>query len=200
MRLAWVVLLCPFAALPQDGARAGGILLDRDAPAASGEIGVRAPDNQVFRYRFDSRTRVDRDGAALDVASLNPGDRVEVVSDHMPHADIAYALAIHVTAAAPRAPAALRTRPEPMEYRPDAGLSFAGVVSRLSAARVVLRLRGGADQTILLLKSTRYMDGGSLVDAAALEPNMRVFVQAGKSLDGGVEAYEVIWGRIFQPK
>jgi hypothetical protein len=200
MRFAWVVLLCPFAALPQDGARVGGVLLDRDGPAVTGEIGVRATDNQVFRYRFDSQTHVDRDGAAADIASLNPGDRVEVVSDHMPHADIAYALAIHVTPAAPRAPAALRSLAEPVEYHSGADLFFAGVIWRLSAARVVLRLRGGSDQTIVLLKSTRYMEGGSPVDGAALKPNMRVFVQAGKSLYGDVEAHEVIWGQIFQPE
>ena len=40
----------------------------------------------------------------------------------------------------------------------------------------------------------------SAVDAAAVQPNMRVFVQAGKSLNGEVEAYQVIWGRIMQPE
>jgi hypothetical protein len=200
MRFFWVVLLFPLAAAPQTGTQVAGVLLDRDAPAPSGEIGVRAPDNQVFRYRFDPQTRVDRDGAPLDVARLNPGDKIEVVSDRMPHADMPYAQAIHVTLNAPRAPSALRSRPEPIEYRPDPDLSFSGVVSRLSAARVVLRMRGGADQTILLLQNTRYMDSGSLVDAAALKPNMRVYVQAGKSLYGDVEAYQVIWGQIFQPK
>jgi hypothetical protein len=199
MRFAWVILLWPLTALPQDGARMGGVLLDRDA-ATSGEVGVRAADDQVFRYRFDAETRVEREGAASEVARLNPGDQVEVVSDHAPHADVPYALVIHVILAAARAPAGVRVRPEPAEYRPDADLSFAGVVSQLSAARVVLRLRGGADQTIILLQSTRYMNGGSLVDGGALKPNMRVFVQAGKSLYGDVEAHEVIWGQIFQPR
>jgi hypothetical protein len=201
VRFFWVVLLFPLAAAPQT-AVVGGVLLERDAPAPSGEFSVRTADYQVFRYRFDPQTRVDRDGAALDVARLQPGDKVEVFSDRMPHADLCYALAIHATLSPlPRALSAPRGRPEPVvEDRPVPDLFFSGVVSRLSGARVVLHMRGGADQTILLLKTTRYMNDGEVVDAAALKPAMRVFVQAGKSLYGDVEAYQVIWGQILQPR
>ena len=39
-----------------------------------------------------------------------------------------------------------------------------------------------------------------LVDAATLKPNMRVFVRAGKDLYDQVEAYQVIWGTILDPR
>ena len=204
MRYFWVVLLFPLVAAPQTGALVGGVLLERDAPAASGEFAVRAADNQVFRYRFDPQTQVDRDGAAIDVARLEPGEKVEVVSDRMPHADLCYALAIHVTPSPPPvAPSAVRMRADARlgdRQAPVGTLFFSGVVSRLAGARVVLHMRDGANQTILLLKDTRYVDGGEVVDAAALKPNMRVFVQAGKSLYDEVEAYQVVWGRILQPQ
>jgi hypothetical protein len=202
VRFFWVVLLFPLAAAPQTGATVSGVLLERDSPAASGEFSVRAADNQVFRYRFDPQTRVARDGAASDVARLEPGDKVEVVSDRMPHADMRYALTILVTLSMPpRAPSAARDRARVEDLRiPAATLFFSGVVSRLSGARVVLHMRDGADQTILLLKNTRYMDGGEAVDADALKPNMRVFVQAGRSIYDEVEAYQVVWGQILQPK
>jgi hypothetical protein len=197
-------LLFPLAAAPQTGALVSGVLLERDAPASAGEFSLRTADNQVFRYRFDLQTHVERDGIAIDVARLDPGDKVEVLSDRMPHADMRYALSIHAAPSPPpRAPSAARGRANAgVEDRPIpvATLFFSGVVSRLSGARVVLRMRGGAGQTILLLKDTRYVDGGEVVDAAALKPNMHVFVQAGQSLYGEVEAYQVVWGRILQPQ
>jgi hypothetical protein len=204
VRFFWVVLLFPLAAAPQTGALVGGVLLERDAPAASGEFSVRAADNQVFRFRFDPQTHVERDGAALDVARLEPGEKVEVLADRMPHADLRYALAIRATSAPPpRAPPTVRDRGEaraPDRPIPAGSLFFSGVISHLSVARVVLRMRDGADQTILLLKDTRYLDGGEVVDAAALKPNMRVFVQAGKTIYDQVEAYQVVWGEILGPK
>ncbi len=205
VRFFWVVLLFPLAAAPQTGALVGGVLLDRDAPAASGEFSVRAADNQVFRFRFDPQTHVERDGAALDVARLEPGEKVEVLADRMPHADLRYALAIRATSSAPplRALPAARDRGEaraPDRPIPAGSLFFSGVISQLSIARVVLRMRDGADQTILLLKDTRYLDGGEVVDAAALKPNTRVFVQAGKTFYDQVEAYQVVWGEILGPK
>lgn len=204
MRFLWGVLLFPLVAAPQTGALVSGVLLERDAQTASGQFSVRAADNQVFRYLFDPQTKVERDDVMIDVARLAPGDKLEVVSDRMPHADLRYAIAIHVLPSTPpRTPAAARYRAEARaEDRqiPVGTLFFSGVVSRLSGARVVLRLRDGVDQTILLLQGTRYVDGGKVVDAAALKPNMRVFVQAGKSLYDEVEAYQVVWGQILQPK
>jgi hypothetical protein len=44
------------------------------------------------------------------------------------------------------------------------------------------------------------LDGGEVVDAAALKPNTRVFVQAGKTFYDQVEAYQVVWGEILGPK
>ena len=43
---------------------------------------------------------------------------------------------------------------------------------------------------------TRFLAGGVRLDAAALPVNTRVFVRAGRSLDGGIEAYQVMWGEI----
>ena len=74
------------------------------------------------------------------------------------------------------------------------------MVSRLSDARLVLRMRGGPVQTILLRQDTRYLADGGVVDAASLKLNMRVFVRAGKTIYDEVEAYQIVWGAILQPK
>ncbi|HUP05264.1 MAG TPA: hypothetical protein VMU19_14805 [Bryobacteraceae bacterium] len=203
MRWFWVALLTPVATLAQTTPLVSGVLLERDAPGPGGELSLRAPDDQVFRFRFDAQTKVERDGAASEIARIEPGDRVELVPDRMPHADLRYAVSIQSTAGPPRPIAYMRpgreAPPAHALFAADA-LSYAGVVSQLTPARVVLHMRNGADQPIVLLKETRYMNDGANVDAAALQMNMHVFVRAGKSLYGDVEAYQVMWGQILQPR
>ena len=81
----------------------------------------------------------------------------------------------------------------------EGNLSFAGVVSRLNGQLLVLRTRIG-EQTLLIRQDTRYIDNGDTVEAAQLRPNMRVFVRAGKNLYEQLEAYQVIWGQILEPR
>jgi len=211
MRLLLGVLLFPILAAPQapgtpsTGALVRGVLLERDAPAGSGEFSVRAADSQVFRYRFDPKTYVERDEAMIDVARLQPGERVEVVSDQAPGAALRYALTIHVLASTQAARSTfVRTQRASLTAAGDplfaANLSFSGVVVRLSGGRMFLRTRDDAGQAILLRQDTRYVEDGKVVGAVELKPNMRVYVQAGKSLYDEIEAYEVVWGQILQPR
>jgi hypothetical protein len=204
MRTFWLFLLAPLIAGAQFPPPVlTGVLLERDAPAASGQFSVRAPDNQVYRYRFDGGTAVERDNLAAGVERLNPGEKVEVVSDAVPGSLLRYARTIRVVS--PVAP--LRTLADtrvrsarPVEPMPLPGtLTFSGVVSRLNGQRLVLRTRGG-EQTILIRRDTRYVSNGDTVEAADLQPNMRVFVSAGKNLYQQVEAYQVIWGKILEPR
>ena len=83
---------------------------------------------------------------------------------------------------------------------PAGTLTYAGVVFRVSGERLVLHTREGGDQSILLRKDTRFLENGESVEAETLKPNMRVFVRAGKDLYDQVEAYQVIWGSILDPK
>jgi hypothetical protein len=211
MRFALLALLIPpFAAAqtpgPPGGAALTGTVLERDPQTASGEFSVRTATSQVFRYRFDSHTAVDRDSKAIDVARLRPGDRVEVISDQPPGAALRYAIAIHALAADParRATAEARARlfsSEADRMALSGDLSLTGVVSRISGARLTLRLRDGREQALTLRRDTSYIAGGQRVDVTALKPATLVFVQAGRSLfDGEVEAYSVVWGAIMQPQ
>jgi hypothetical protein len=82
---------------------------------------------------------------------------------------------------------------------PAGNLSFSGVVLRLGENRLVLRTREG-EQTLLLRPDTRYLENGEIVEAAALKPTMRVFVRAGQNIWEQVEAFQVIWGVILEPR
>jgi hypothetical protein len=210
MRRVWVLaLLSSMAAAqtapPSSPALIRGVLLERDAPGGSGEFSVRAADNQVFRYHFDAKTYVEREAQMIDVRRLLPGEKVEVVSDTVPGSVLRYARTIHVfqDAPPPRSLTAGRLR----AYRttaersvPTGTLTYSGVVFRLTGERLVLHTREGGDQTILLRKDTRFLENGETVEAANLKPNMRVFVKAGKDLYDQVEAYQVIWGSILDPR
>lgn len=204
MRACWLLLLTPLIAGAQFPApQQTGVLLEHDLNTDAGELAVRAPDHQVFRYRFDSKTVVYRDTFSGGMGHLRLGDRVDVESDAVPGSLLRYARTIHVTGTQPPAPtpeARLRALGFPMlDLTPRTGnLTFSGVVARCNAASLVLRTRDG-EQTLLIRHDTRYVSNGDTVDSASLQPNMRVFVRAGRNLYEQVEAYQVIWGSILDP-
>jgi hypothetical protein len=88
---------------------------------------------------------------------------------------------------------AVATRPAMQLPRGDRTVS--GVIIRRDARSMTLRTHDG-EQTLLLRKDTRYFGDGAQQDAAAALVNTRVFVRAGPNLDGGIEAYQVMWGEI----
>jgi len=181
------------------------VLLERDPQIAGGQFSVRLADNQVFRYQFDRKTYVERESQLIDVTRLNPGEKVEVVSDVVPGSSLRYARTIHVIedAPKPRPLSAGRLRAyKPSDDRalPIGTLTFSGVVFRLNPERIVLHARDGSEQAILLRKDTRFLENGEIVDSAALKMNTRVFVRAGRDLYNQVEAYQIVWGNILDPK
>ena len=187
-----------------------GVLLERDPQTSSGEFSVRAADFHVFRFLFDAMTYVERDQQAIDVSRLQPGEKVEVVSDEAAGSLLRYARTIHVvpSPAPPRPLSQGRVRAYrdsadrlmSLDRIPAGTVGLSGVVSRLGTDHVVLHMRSGAAQTILLRQDTRYLEGGEMVEASQLKPNMRVFIRAGKTLYNEMEAYQVIWGEILEPR
>lgn len=198
-----LLLLAPLAAAQPALVR--GVLLERDPQLAGGQFSIRLPDNQVFRYQFDRKTYVEREKQLIDVPRLNPGEKVEVVSDLVSGSSLRYARTIHVMEDAPKpvrpmSAGRLRAyRPSDDRALPVGTLTYSGVVFRMNPDRIMLHVREG-DQMIQLRKDTRFVQNGEMVDSAALKMNMRVFVRAGKDLYNQVEAYQIVWGNILDPK
>jgi hypothetical protein len=211
LRLPGVLLVSALIAAaqipPQNAGLLRGVLLERDAQTDGGEFSVRAAGNQVVRYRFDAKTYVQRDERPIDVPRLQPGEKVEVLSDPLSGSLLRYARTIHVVDPAPPPRAATRPasrletglRPPPEPLFPRGDMTFSGLVARLSDGRLVLRTRNAGEQTFLLRQDTRFVADGEKVPAADLKTNMRVFVRAGKDVFGHVEAYQVVWGGILLP-
>jgi len=203
-----VLLLIPAALAaqqPPSAALVRGVLIERDTQTPTGEFSVRAPDDLVLRYRFDAKTYVERDQLLSSVPRLQPGDKVEVVSDEGPGSTLRYARTVHVLEtpppARPLSQGRLRVYRTPVEHAVPVGtLTYSGVVFRLNPERMVLHIRGASDQTILLRQDTRYLDNGDTVEPGELQPNMRVFVRAGRTVFNEVEAYQIVWGQILMPR
>jgi len=202
VRLAGVLLvsglICAAQIPPQNAALLRGVLVERDAPADSGEFSVRAAGNEVIRYRFDARTYVEREERMIDVPRLRPGERVEVLSDLLANSPLRYARTIHVIDPAPGPRGRARPR-SGINDPPRGDLTFAGVVSRVGDGRLVLHTRDAGEQTILIRQDTHFLADGETVAVGDLKTNMRVFVRAGKDVFGHVEAYQVVWGGILLP-
>jgi hypothetical protein len=204
MRACCLLLLAPLIAGAQfPPPEMSGVLLERDANVPAGEFAVRAADNQVYWFRFDARTLVERETLTGGVDRLMPGDKVAVESEPAAGSLAPYARTVRVSTPVVHmtlADSRLRSAARPaLERAPQTGsLTFAGVVSRLNGQSLVLRTRVG-EQTLLIRRDTRYVDNGDTVEAAQLQPNMRVFVRAGRNLYEQVEAYQVIWGGILVP-
>lgn len=204
--LLLVPVLAAFAQAPPAEAPAlRGVLLECDAHP-EGEFAVRGPGNEVVRYRFDAKTRVERAGVPTSFPLVRAGEVVEVSSTPIADSPLRYAALVKaVDPVAPhmidrparQAPLPPTLAQQPLFRRGD--LTFSGVVSFLGSGRLILRTRNGGEHTILLRQDTRYLSSGGRAASSDLKANMRIFVRAGKDFYGNTEAYQVVWGGYLQP-
>lgn len=213
MRLRWPLLVLPVILAAQTAAPPAyvqGVLLERDPQTASGEFSLRVPGDQVFRFLFNEKTAVDRDQQPIDVSRLQPGEDLEVISDEIDGSWLRFARTIHVLSSPAPPKPALESRQRAYRFSADrmapldrlipaTSVGVAGVVFRINRERVVLHTRSG-DQTILLRPDTRYIEDGGVVGSSDLKPNMRVYVRTGRTLYNEMEAYQVVWGQILEPR
>lgn len=207
MRLHFIALVAA-AAFAQEPAPIGlvrGSLLELEQTGGSGELSLRSADSRVFRFFFDSRTYFERAKQPVLPARLAPGESLEILADTGAGSTLRYARTIRVIVEE-REPRPLSSLGRVRAYRsvtehivPRGSLTFSGVVTRFNDERMLLKTRLEGEKTILLRQDTRYVEGGSLVEAASLKANIRVFVRAGRNLDNEIEAYQVVWGEILSP-
>jgi hypothetical protein len=204
LRRVWIGLaatagLCAAADMPVGIFR--GSLDGWEGTPASGEIQARNTGGTVVSCAYDSRSYFERARERVTLAKLRQGDLIEVLADHKPGSGVCYARIVHVLEVQPallQRPA----RPKPPASIPMTGplargdRSVSGLVMRLESNALWIKTREG-QQVVFLRPDTRYLDSGVRVDRTSLPLNERIYVRAGRDIDGEIEAYQVVWGSIL---
>jgi len=180
-----------------------GTLIECDAI----RLTVRTADNHTYGFVIDSKTFIERDNFRISCSKLDKAEPLEIVSDRSTEPGMMYARLITVvnpeTRSRRRALMAVRAPVEhedpTLSIAPRGSLTFTGMVLRVDEDGLVLRTRVDGEKWILVRHDTRFREDGLRVEPSSLHSSTRVFVRAGKNLDGEIEAYEIVWGEILTP-
>jgi hypothetical protein len=180
-----------------------GALIECDAA----RLTVRTADNHTYGFVIDSKTFIERDNFRISCSKLDKAEPLEIVSDRSTEPGMMYARLITVvnpeTRSRRRALMAVRAPVEhedpTLSIAPRGSLTFTGMVLRVDDDGLVLRTRVDGEKWILVRHDTRFREDGLRVEPSSLHSSTRVFVRAGKNLDGEIEAYEIVWGEILTP-
>ena len=167
-----------------------GILRGSLVTWQAGSLSVREAGGAVYDCTYDNHTLFQRNQWPIQSADLTGGEPVEVLSDRKLPASTCYVRmlsVVHATAKSPRRPTPPRDAWIPRGY-----LTYTGLVVKNDDSKITLKTRTGP-RTLLLRADTHY--------STAAEPllNKHVFVRAGRTLQGALEAYQVMWGEILLP-
>ena len=179
-----------------------GDFVDGKVDDGRGGFRIRTAEGQVYSCTFDERTWFERNKLRINANALEAGDHLEVVSDRSKEpARGCYARTVHVVEIVTPVRSRIRPYQSVTEHiAPRGDLSYAGVVITVNSSRMEIRPRNqGAPMVVQLRPDTRYVQDGIQIEAGELKPNTRVYVRAGKNLEGQVEAYQVSWGEILTP-
>jgi len=186
--------LCSPADMPKGLFR--GKMVSWEGSPTKGILLARNTSGSVEGCGYDALSILELSRQRVTVIKLEPGDPVEIITDHKPGSRDCYIRMLQVI---PPGPPPTRVRPavtlRPTFDLPRGDRTISGVIVRRDLRSITLRTRDG-EQTLLLRKDTRYLGDGAQQDAAAAVVNTRVFVRAGRNLEGGIEAYQVMWGEI----
>lgn len=183
-----------------------GDLIGWQGTAGSGQLDVKTAEGSQYQCSFDRKTYFERDNQLVAPGAMNAGDRVEIVTDRRPGSGVCYARTVHVldpsvNRLGPGGRPRFRREQSPTEsFAPRGDMTIAGVVVRVDRDLLTLRTRADGEKLILLRQDTRYIGDGQRVELGGLQRNTRVFIRAGRNLDNDIEAYQVVWGGIVQPK
>ena len=203
------LLLLAAAAAAQESAPPGlirGDFVSFSGTAESGQLIFHTAGNHVYSCTYDHKTYIERDNRRITFAAVDKGDRLEVVTDYLDDSGVCYARMVQIADLRnPFLAPGVRQRPRmpglPVEvYRPHGDITVAGLVLRVSSDSLLLKSRSGDRETIHLRPDTQYSGDGQAADARSIRLNTLVFIRCGKNLDGDLEAYHVVWGKILQPE
>lgn len=176
-----------------------GYLVRVEGTAAEGVLVARGDSGGLFDCGYDAKSYLEFAKQRVAATRLVAGDRLDILSDRSGPERACYIRILHVLPPEPFRSRAAQARRPPAPVAPVATQTLAGVVVRNENGLLILRTREGR-RTVLVRRDTRFIGDGLRGDAGSLGANQRVFVQAGRNLDGELEAYQVTWGEILSVK
>jgi hypothetical protein len=181
-----------------------GDLVEWSGTPRAGWLTFRTADNRILECSFDERTWFEHENERIIISGMKAGDHLELVADRQPPSTRCYARTVQILdAKIPRRNAAGKPRLQLHNtatelLAPRGDMTFSGIVLVMNGNWLTLRTRDKGKQVLLLRPDTRYLGGGLPLERSNLDPQTRVFVRAGRNLDGDVEAYTIVWGDILE--
>jgi hypothetical protein len=181
-----------------------GDLVEWSGTLRGGRLTFRTAGNRVLECSFDERTWFEHENERIIISGMRAGDHLELVADRLPPSTTCYARTVQILdATIPRRTASgkppLKIHNSATELlAPRGDMTFSGIVLVMNGDWLTLRTRDKGRQVLLLRPDTRYLGGGLPLDRSNLDPQTRVYVRAGRNLDGDVEAYTIVWGEILE--
>jgi hypothetical protein len=160
-----------------------GIIHGNLISSIGGNVSLRQSDGAVYDCSYDSHTLFQRNRWPIHSTDLSGGEPVEILSDRNA-ARTCYVRMLSVVYTLPKSPR--RQAPARDTWTPHGYLTYSGLVVKSEDSKITLKTRTGP-RILLLRPDTHYSD--------ATEPliNKHVFVRAGRTPQGALEAYHVVW-------
>ena len=201
---AWMLLMLSLPLTAQEGPTfeiLRGELLKWNV---SGSFNLRTRDYRLHECTFDTSTYFTSRGSQIEPSDIRAGNVVELVSDRSKQKSGCYATTVYVLAKLTEPfhayRQALGRQQSVLDHIfPRGRLTFSGIILEKGDNSFLLKTRTQGRKVLRLREDTNFAKDGRAADSQMLEINALVFVRAGESFDGSLEAYHVIRGQMINP-
>jgi hypothetical protein len=160
---------------------------------------LKTVTDKEFRCTYDHRTWFEQSRVRVKPTAFQPTDLVVIVADRrLIDGKPCYVRTVRLADLNPSESGRMRItyRPVTEQMFPRGEFQWAGTVSKLTDGEMILRTRTDGHKTLILRKDTRYLEDGVVSERQRLQLNTRVSVRAGRSFEGTLEVYQIIWGSV----
>ncbi len=207
-----VALLCVLAvALPSRAEDGPGVriwkgeLIEWNVRGPVGDLAM-LDKATIRRCKVSSQTYMTRETLRVTPVGVRVGDFVEVVAD-LREAGRCTALTLYIKPGeqTPKQRSLSpywtpRSSPGILDNLfPRGMITLTGIVDKIVEEEITLWTRTQRKVTFALRPDTVFSDNGRPVGMESLPKQTRVFLRAGRTFDGALEAYQVVWGEILFP-
>jgi hypothetical protein len=180
-----------------------GIVEGRLVRVREDGVEVQLLDDRRIECAVDGRTYIDRERQRLGWRDLKSGDVLELVTEKQGVSGRCFARMIHVVREEKRFGGREQmgvVKRSTETFAPRGNVVVAGLARNVGGGWLELRTRQEGTMRLRLRPDTVFVREGKEVGLAELEGQTAVTVRADHGPSGELEAYQVSWGAIVQPR